>query len=203
MPPLCPHPYLPLACTAHLTLCCCVYDPGSADPPPFPPPMVPPPPPCGVVWCGVVRCGLVWSGLVWSGLVWCGVVWCGVVWCGPVVWWGPRVGLLVVVPRSLWWLPLASLGLLWVFGILIPMMMILMMMGMMITIFIVGCLRQNHACFHEASCPGRRMYVQTAYSSGDTEMSRVWLSSTSPFGPRVTRRRKRASGQTPVSSTTL
>ena len=43
--------------------------------------------------------------------------------------WGVRV--------FLWWLPLASLGLLWVFGILIPMMMI-MMMGMMITIFIIN-----------------------------------------------------------------
>ena len=40
--------------------------------------------------------------------------------------WGVRV--------FLWWLPLASLGLLWVFGILVPMMM----MGMMITIFIIN-----------------------------------------------------------------
>ena len=66
-----------------------------------------------------------------------------------MVWWDPGVGLLVVVPTlppcgMVWgvrdclrWLPLASLGLLWVFGILIPMMMI-MMMGMMITIFIIN-----------------------------------------------------------------
>ena len=51
---------------------------------------------------------------------------------------GVVVGLLVVVPTLppcgmvwvrvvLWWLPLASLGLLCVFGILIPMMMIMMM----------------------------------------------------------------------------
>ena len=41
---------------------------------------------------------------------------------------------MVWVRVFLWWLPLASLGLLWVFGILVPMMM----MGMMITIFIIN-----------------------------------------------------------------
>ena len=76
--------------------------------------------------------------------------------CG-VVWWvasplsvvcGPGVGLLVVVPALppcdmvrvrvfLRWLPPASLGLLWVFGILLP-MMIMLMMGAMITIFIIN-----------------------------------------------------------------
>ena len=44
---------------------------------------------------------------------------------------------MVWVRVFLWWLPLASLGLLLVFGILIPMMAI-MMMGMMITIFMIN-----------------------------------------------------------------
>ena len=86
--------------------CVTLYDPG-------PPAMVPPPLP--VVWCGVVvasfhpPCGVVGSG---GGFACCGShpPPCGMVW----------------VRVFLWWLPLA-LGLLWVFGILIPVMMIMMM----------------------------------------------------------------------------
>ena len=90
---------------------------------PTPPPLVPPPPPCGVVrwWlpspslcCGGVRR---WVCLLWfppsPPVAWCGFGFS----CGGYT--------------------TASLGLLWVFGILIPMMMI-MMMGMMITIFIIN-----------------------------------------------------------------
>ena len=108
-----------------------ISDPGSAvSPPPSPPngsSPPPPPPPRGVVWWWVA-----------SPL--------------PVVWCGPGVGLVGVVPP---FPPVeccapAFLGLLWVFGILIPMMM-MMMMGTMITIIInssilmfdwlvVGCL---------------------------------------------------------------
>ena len=102
----------------------------SPPPAPLPPPMVPPHPP----FCGVVR----WW--VASPL--------------PVVWCGPGVGLVGVVPPfpPVEWCVPAFLGLLWVFGILIPMMiMMMMMMGTMITIIInssilmfdwlvVGCL---------------------------------------------------------------
>ena len=72
-----------------------------------------------------------------------------------MVWCGPGVGLVGVVPPfpPVEWCAPAFFGLLWVFGILIPMMMIMMMMmmGTMITIIInssilmfdwlvVGCL---------------------------------------------------------------
>ena len=98
---------------------------------PTPPPPPPPSPapngsPAPSLWCGVVvasfspPCGVVGSV---GGSACCGShpPPCGMVW----------------VRVFLWWLPLASLGLLWVFGILVPMMMI-MMMGMMITIFIIN-----------------------------------------------------------------
>ena len=66
----------------------------------------------------------------------------------PVVWCGPGVGLLGVVSLlpacgMVWvrvflrWFPPAFLGLLWVFGILIPTMIMMMMMGTMITIIII------------------------------------------------------------------
>ena len=82
-----------------------------------------------------------------------GVVWwlvaspppCGVVWSGGGSGWGGSP-----LPPVEWCAP-AFLGLLWVFGILIPMMIMMMMMGTMITIIInssilmfdwlvVGCL---------------------------------------------------------------
>ena len=126
-----------------------IYDPGSAEPP-LHPPMVPPrhPPPCGVVWCGVV--------------------WWWVASHLPVVWFGPVVGLLgVVFPLPpcgmawvrvfLQWFPPAVLGLLWVFGILIP-MIIMMMMGTMITIIIIIKSNILMFLFHGWSsgvfCPG-------------------------------------------------
>ena len=71
----------------------------------------------------------------------------------PVVWCGPGVGLLGVVSLlpacgMVWvwvflrWFPPAFLGLLWVFGILIP-TMIMMMMGAMITTIIIIIINSN------------------------------------------------------------
>ena len=91
-----------------------IYDPGSAvPPPPFPPPNGSPLPvlwwvasPLPVVWCGP---GVGLLGVV-SLLPACGMVWVRVV---------------------LRWFPPAFLGLLGVFGILIPTMIMMMMMGTM------------------------------------------------------------------------
>ena len=89
-----------------------IYDPGSAVPPLPPPQWFLPTPPCGVVWWWVASAlpGVVWSagGSGWGG--------------SPV----PPCGMACP----------AFLGLLWVFGILIPMMIMMMMMGTMITIII-------------------------------------------------------------------
>ena len=68
--------------------------------------------------------------------------------CGVVGWCGPRVGVLGVVSLlpacgMVWvrvflrWFPPAFLGLLWVFGILIPTMIMMMMMGTTITVIII------------------------------------------------------------------
>ena len=96
-----------------------IYDPGSAvPPPPLPPQWFPPP--CGVVGCFPPPCGVVWSG---GGSAWGGFP-------PPRLWHGVGSGFLAVVPP-------AFLGLLWVFGILIPTMIMMMMMGTMITNIII------------------------------------------------------------------
>ena len=85
-----------------------IYDPGSAGPPPSPA-MVPATPWCGVVWSGGGLLGVV---PLLPPVAWCGFGFS----CGG----SP-----------------AFLGLLWVFGILIP-TIITMMMGTMITIIIIN-----------------------------------------------------------------
>ena len=93
-----------------------IHDPGSAGPPPLPPRWFPPTL-LPVVWCGALvgcfRC--LWGGVV-RGWVCSGSF---------SLWHGVGSGFLAVVPR-----------LLWVVGLLIP-MMITMMMGTMITIIII------------------------------------------------------------------
>ena len=101
---------------------------------------------CAAKISAVTQIGRLWDAI----LV---VVWWWVASPLPVVWCGPGVGLVGVVPPfpPVEWCAPAFLGLLWVFGILIPMMIMMMMMGTMITIIInssilmfdwlvVGCL---------------------------------------------------------------
>ena len=126
-------------------------------PSPPPPRSRAPRPPCGVVRCGAVLCGAV---PCCAGAVRCGAVRCGAGRGGagrggafpPCLWCGGLVGVVLHFPP---WNGVPSLlGLLWFFGIFIP----IMMMGTMITVImtssilmfdwlVVGCLLLTYLVF--------------------------------------------------------